>query len=69
LEKEVTNIIKEEKGKEREENILRQVKHTHIPMKKTFQRNVEKENKARYNNAWPIIVVRVLMNDSTTISR
>jgi hypothetical protein len=38
-------------------------------MKKSFQRNVEKKNRARYNNAWAIIVVRVLMNDSKTISR
>jgi len=69
LEKEVANIIKEEKGKKKEEKISRQVKHTRIPMKKAFQRNVEKENRARYNNTWPSIVVKVLMNDSTTISR
>ncbi len=69
MEKEVANIIKEEKGKKRKENISRLVKHTCIPMKKAFQKNVEKENRARYNNTWPIIVVRVLMNDSTTISR
>jgi len=49
LEKEVANIIKEEKGKEREEKISKQVKHTRIPMKKAFQKNVEKENRARYN--------------------
>jgi hypothetical protein len=38
-------------------------------MKRTFQRNVEKENRARFNNAWSITVVRVLVNNSTTISR
>jgi hypothetical protein len=69
LEKEVVDIIKEEKAKEREEKISRHVKHTRIPMKKTSQRNVEKEDKARFNNAWPIILVRVLVNDSTIISR
>jgi hypothetical protein len=45
LEKEVTNIIKEEKGKEREENVLRQVKHTHIPMKKHFKGMLRKKIK------------------------
>jgi hypothetical protein len=38
-------------------------------MKRTSQRNVEKENRARFNNAWSIIAVRVIVNDSTTISR
>jgi hypothetical protein len=69
LEKEVANIIREEKAKEREENISRHVKHTRTPIKRASQRNVEKEVRVRFNNAWFIIAVRVLVNDSTTISR
>ncbi len=69
MEKEVVDIIREEKVKEREEKISRQVKHTHIPMKRASQRNVEKEDRTRFNNAWSIIAVKVLVNDSTTISR
>jgi hypothetical protein len=38
-------------------------------MKRASQRNVEKEDKARFNNAWSILAIRVLVNDSTTISR
>jgi hypothetical protein len=36
-------------------------------MKRTTWRNVEKENRTRFNNAWSIVQLRLLVNDSTTI--
>jgi hypothetical protein len=37
------------------------------PVEITTWRNVEKENRTRFNNAWSIAQLRLLVNDSTTI--
>ncbi len=50
--------ISEQKIKEREEKKSRQVEHTFIPVERAAQRNVKKEDRARFNNAWSIVVVR-----------
>ncbi len=52
LEKKVVDKIKEQKVKERREKISRLVKHTFITTKRTTQKDVEKEDKSRFNNAW-----------------
>jgi hypothetical protein len=36
-------------------------------MERTTWRNVEKENRTRFNNAWSIAQLGLLVNDSTTI--
>jgi len=59
LEKKIANKIKEQKTKEREEKTSRKVEHTPTPMERVVQKNVENEDKYRFNNAWFVIVVRV----------
>jgi hypothetical protein len=68
LDKGVADKFREQKAKEREK-ISKQVEHALTPRKKIVQRNFEKEDKVRFNNAWFITTVRVVMNDSTLISR
>jgi hypothetical protein len=58
LDKRVANKIREQKAKEKKK-ILRQVDHTRTPRKRASQKNVEKENRARFNNTWSAIVVRL----------
>jgi hypothetical protein len=58
LEKEVVDKIREQKAKKREEKKSRWVEHTFTPMEKVTQKNVEKENKVQFNNAWFVTVVR-----------
>jgi hypothetical protein len=59
LEKEVDKI-KEQKTKEREEKISIWVEHTLTPTKRITQRNVEKEDRARFNNAWFVAIVKAI---------
>ncbi len=68
LDKGVADKIREQKAKEREK-ISKQVEHALTPRKKIVQRNFEKEDKVRFNNAWFTTTVRVVVNDSTLISR
>ncbi len=48
-----------EKGKEKEK-ISKWAEHTFTITKKTTQRNVEKKNRARFNNAWFVIAIRAI---------
>jgi len=60
LEKKIVNKIKEHKTKEKEEKKSREVEHTPTPMERVAQKNVENEDKDWFNNAWFVIVVRVV---------
>jgi len=60
LEKKIVNKIKEHKTKEKEEKTSREVEHTPTPMERVAQKNVENEDKDWFNNAWFVIVVRVV---------
>jgi len=60
LEKKVANKIKEQKTKEREEKISRRVEHTLTPMESVVQKNVEKKDKALFNNAWFVTTIRAI---------
>jgi hypothetical protein len=55
----VGNKIKEHKAKEREEKRSRHVEDTPTLMERVTQKNVEIEDKDRFNNAWFIAVARI----------
>jgi hypothetical protein len=43
------------------------VEGTFTQAKWTNQRQIEKENKTKFNNAWFVLLLNMLMKDSTTI--
>ncbi len=67
MDKEEVDKIKELKAKEREERRLKMVEGTFTQAKWASQTRIEKENKTTFNNAWSILLLRLLMKDSTTI--
>ncbi len=60
LEKKNIDKIREQKTKEKQEKRSRRVEHTFTPTKKTIIRNVEKENRARFNNAWFVATIKAV---------
>ncbi len=57
------------KTKERVERRLKKAKGTFNEVEWTTQSKFKQENKAKFNDTWSIVVIKVLVKDSTTISK
>ncbi len=67
MDKEVLDKIKKFKAKEKEEKTWKQVQDTFTQVKEIVQRNIEKEDKTKFNQPWSLLQSRLLVNNSTTI--
>jgi len=67
VDKEILEKIKKFKAKEKEEKTWKQVQDTFTQVKEIVQRNIEKEDRTKFNQPWLLLQSRLLVNNSTTI--
>ncbi len=60
MDKEILDKFKKFKAKEKEEKIWKQVQDTFTQVKQIVQRNIEKEDRTKFNQPWSITIIKVV---------